>query len=224
MKALRLLAVSILLCIWAVYASAVQTPRNQSALSAIAPEFPHLNFIWSIAEGDLDGDGVPDLALVVTGEKGEDGPREERLFVLTGNPDGSYRVLSVSNEFCHVSKFYNLDIGRNSVFVQAFEYADAIRASSFTMQFRYNSNLKDLELVGEETLSEDYEDGSYFRVSINYLTKTAIHSRQAGKRHKEAKVRLNNTAILRLQGFDCSSHGSSDSTVYIDENFKVQNR
>jgi FG-GAP repeat len=223
MKALRLFAVSIFLCICAVHASDVKTPRNQSALSTIALNFPYLKFIWSIAEGDLNGDGVPDLAVVVTGSN-NDGPREERLFVLAGNPDGSYRVISVSNEFCHVSKFYELDIRKNSVFVQAYEYADAARASSYTLQFRYNAKFKDLVFVGEETRDESYNDGSYYRVSMNYLTKTVVHTRQAGKRHKEAKGRLNNAAILRLQGFDCSNRGPSDSSVYIDEKFKLQNR
>ncbi|HVK54087.1 MAG TPA: hypothetical protein VM532_03565 [Burkholderiales bacterium] len=224
MSALKLLLVFALLGMSVMGASAEYTPKGQKAISAIAPAFPHLTFIWAIAEGDLDGDGISDLALVVTGQRGENAPREERLFVLTGNPDGSYRVLSVSDEFCHVSKFYNLDIGKNSVFVQGFGYADAARASSVTLQFRYNAKLKDLELIGEQSLEENYEDGSYYRVSVNYLTKAAIHSRHAEKRHKEAKVRFNNGAILRLQGFDCSNHSLPDSTVYIDKNFKVQDR
>lgn len=224
MSALKLLLVFALLGMSVVGASAKNTPKAPQAISAIAPTFPHLTFIWAMAEGDLNADGIPDLALVVTGQREENAPREERLFVLTGNPDGGYRVLSVSDDFCHVNKFYNLEIVKNSVFVQGFGYADSVRASSFTLQFRYNAKLQDLELIGEQGLEENYEDGSYYRISVNYLTKTAIHSRHAGKRHKEAKVRFNNGAILRLQGFDCSSHRLPDSPVYIGDDFKVQRR
>jgi hypothetical protein len=220
----KLLLIFALLCTSALPVSAEYTPTGRKAISAISAAFPHLDFIWTSAEGDLDGDGIADLALVATGRRGGNPQREERLFILKGNPDGSYGVLSVSDEFCRVSKFYNIDIKKNSVFVQAVEYADAARASSYTMQFRYNASLKDLEFVGEETLDENYNDGSYYRVSNNYLTKTAIHSRHAGKRHKDVNVRLNSFPILRLQGFDCSNRGSSDSTVHIDENFKVRSR
>lgn len=224
MLAAKFLLTVALVCTSLLSVSAEYTTTGKKAISAIAAAYPRLTFIWTSAEGDLDGDGIADLALVVTGPGGEGPRREERLFVLTGNPDGSYKVLSVSDEFCSVSKFYNIDIKKNSVFVQAFEYADAARASSYTMQFRYSARLKDLEFVGEESLDENYGDSSYYSVSNNYLNRTAIHSRHARKRHREVKVRLNNWPMLSMQGFDCVNRGSPDPTVYIDENFKVRAR
>ncbi len=188
---------------------------------AIAPEFRHLDFVSAAAEGDLNGDGVLDLSLLLTGRKGED-PREERLFVLIGRADGSYQVLSTSGEFCHPSKFYNLDIKNNSLVVQAVYYADAARFSGFTLQFRYNAGIKDLEHIGEQQDDEDYSSNSHYKVSLNYLTRAAIHSRRAGKRHKEVRGRLIDApGVLPLNGFVCSGYGMTNSSVYIDDNFKV---
>lgn len=212
MRALRLLSISILLCMQSLCAFAEDTPIQQKALAIIAPQFPHLKSVWAIAEGDLNGDGIHDLALLLTGQKGENDPREERLFVLTGNPDGSYRLLSVSAEFCHPSKFYNLDIKKNSLFVEAVEAVDATGISSYTLQFRYNAKLHDVELIGREENShsykreensdgdkEDYED----RTSSNYLTGKIIHTTKRGGKTTTTTERITSPAHPRLNGFSC---------------------
>ena len=151
MDALRLLSALVIFSIWASCTSAEHTPNYQRALAATASEFPRLDFIWANAEGDLDGDGLPDLALVLTGNRGADGLREERLIVLVGKPDGSYKILSVSDEFCHVRKFYNLSTSpRGGSFeVEGFSSEDASHSDSFTLKFRYNVNLNDFELIGD---------------------------------------------------------------------------
>jgi hypothetical protein len=192
--------------------------RIHTAIGAI---FPEKNFsVWEGTEGDIDRDGVSDYAAVIVLE-GNSGGREERVVVLAGTPDGKYKPLSVSGKFCEARKFYGLTIGANSLFVQVVSYADSARAESLTLQFRYNARLADFELIGDESLSEDYENDSYYRVSSNYLTKTVIHSRHAGKRDKRVNARLNDAAIARLQGFDCSGYGSAEPGIYIDESFKV---
>ncbi len=195
--------------------------RIHAAISAVFPE-KHFS-IWEGTEGDLNGDGVSDYAAVVVLEEKEGG-REERLVVFAGTSDGNYKPLSVSGRFCEPQKFYGLSSGKNALFVRVFNYADAARSDSYTLQFRYNVTLKDFELIGEEGGEENHEDGSYYRVSINYLTKTVIHSRKSGKKKKEVVVRLkSDSTILRLQGFECSGQGTAGN-VYIDENFNVQNK
>lgn len=182
MDALRLLSALVIFSIWSSYASAEYTKKYQGVLAVTSSDFPHLNYIWANAEGDLNGDGIPDVAMLLTGNRTENDPREERLFVLTGKPDGSYKVLSISAEFCHPSKFYNLNIAKNSLFAQMVEYADSSRISSYTLQFRYNAKINDLELVGEEMNSESYEEGSMERTSTNYLTGTVIHTTKTEKK------------------------------------------
>lgn len=212
-------------CLGAPAASA--QPKDVARL-ALPSELAHLDFVWARAEGDLNGDAIPDLALVLTGSKGE-GPREERLVVLLGDAQGRYRVLSVSGELCHPGKFYNLDIARNSVFLQAVEYADSARLSAFTLQFRYSAARQDLELIGEQTTEESYDDNASYKTSTNYLTRTAVHTRQAGKRHKEARARLTAAssspapaALRPLQQFDCRAHGLAEAPIHIGEDFRVQ--
>lgn len=224
MTAFRLLAVQVLLCVGNVCAAGVSTPQEQKALLAIAPEFRYLDSVRAAAEGDLNGDGVLDLSLLLTESKAE-GSREERLFVLIGRTDGSYQVLSMSGEFCHPGKFYNLDIKNNSLFVQAVYYADATRFSGFTLRFRYNAKIKDLEHIGEQQDDEYYSSNSHYKVSLNYLTGAAIHSRRAGKKSKEVRGRLADASgVLPLNGFVCSGYGMTSSSVYIDDNFKVQKK
>ncbi|RYH29037.1 MAG: hypothetical protein EON54_22840 [Alcaligenaceae bacterium] len=222
--AFRRLAVMGLLCLSNAYAADEPTSVQQRARLAIAQEFQHLDFVWGAAEGDLNGDGVLDMALLLTGRKGES-PIQERLFFLAGTSDGSYQVLSVSGEFCRPSKFYNLDIKNNALFVQAVYYADAARFSGYTLQFRYNAKIKDLEHIGEQQDDEDYSSGAYSRVSLNYLTKAAIHSRRAGKKYKEARGRMTDApGILPLNGFVCEGYGMTSSSLYIGESFKVHEK
>ena len=224
MTAFRLLAFLVLLCVGYACAAGGDTSKEKKALLAIPTEFRHLDSVMGSTEGDLNGDGVLDLALLVTGHKDES-PREERLFVLIGRTDGSYQVLSMSDEFCHPSKFYNLDIKNNSLFVQAVYYADAARLSRFTLQFRYNAKIKDLEHIGELQEDEDYSNDSHYRVSLNYLTRAAISSRRSGKKYKEVRGSLTDApGVLPLNGFVCSGYGMTSSSVYIDDNFKVHKK
>ncbi len=218
---LRSLFVGVLFGATCICVAAEDSIKQDAALLSVSSELKHLDFVWARAEGDLNGDTISDVALVLTGQKG-DGPREERLVVLTGSADGGYEVFSLSGELCHPSKFYNLDIREHSVFVQAVEYADSARFSGFTLQFRYSAARQDLELIGEQIDEENYDENSLYRVSINYLTKTAIHTRDAGKRHKEAMAQLTTSlAILPLQQFDCGNRSLPESPLYIDEEFKV---
>ncbi|MFZ6771853.1 hypothetical protein ACO0LB_03965 [Undibacterium sp. SXout7W] len=206
MDSLRLLSALLIFSFWPSYAAAEYTGKYQRALAATSSNFPHLNFIWANAEGDLNGDGIPDVAMLLTGNRAENDPREERLVVLTGNPDGSYKVLSISAEFCHPSKFYNLEIVKNSLFAQMVEYADSSRISSYTLQFRYNAKINDLELIGEEMNSESYETDSIERTSTNYLTGTVIHTTKTGTKGK-TKTRTEqigrSVSPAKLNGYLC---------------------
>ena len=205
-----------------VPATAQDDAEQASVLSALPPELRHLSFAWARAQGDLNGDGVPDVAVVLTGSKG-DAPREERLVVLAGRPGGGYQLLSLSGDLCYPSKFYHLEIQKNAVALQAVEHADASSMSSYTLQFRYNAMLQDLELIGERSDEDGYNDGSSYRISINHLTHMAVVARKVGKRYKEAKARMATAPALRpLRGFDCRNPGLTDAPVSIDPAFKVQ--
>ena len=67
--ALPWLAVVAILCTGNVRAADESTSAEQKAQLAIPPEFRHPDFVWTTAEGDLNGDGIPDLALLLTKHK-----------------------------------------------------------------------------------------------------------------------------------------------------------
>lgn len=176
-------------------------------------------------EGDLNGDGLPDYAAIVVGELDGDGGREERLVVLAGVANGTYKMLSLSGSFCGAAtngKFYELSIANASLFVRGVWIAEAERYSSVTLQFRYNSNINDLQLIGEE--EESRENGQEYKVSFNYLSKAVIYSREAGKRRKSIKEQLINAPLFRLQDFICFSQDALKPNVYIDEKFNVKRK
>ncbi|MFZ6818919.1 hypothetical protein [Undibacterium sp. Ji22W] len=230
--------------------SVARAAKIQDAIDAV---FPGKQFvIWNSIEGDFNGDGVNDFAAVVVSYTTE-GAREERLLVMAGGSDGRFTPLSVSGEFCKVDKFYNLSASPagKSFEVEGVGSADATHSGSFTFKFRYNTKLRDFELIGREDHSVDYDANSSYKVSVNYLTKEILLARQLGKnyidRHtaadgsekiiertrraaklKEAKMRFDSSMLFRLQGFDCARFWDTDPAanppLYIDENFKIQSQ
>ncbi len=224
----------------------VEARTIKKALDAL---FPGMQFdIWGYINRDLNGDGINDLAAVVVSFP-TSAPREERLLVLAGGVDGSFTPLSVSGVFCTADKFYELSASPmgDSFEVKGVTSADATHSDSFTFKFRYNAKLSDFELVGREQLSDEYDENSSYRISVNYLTKKVIHSRHLGKsyierrttedgtekivehsrrsgKHKEARTQFDIPVLFRLQGFDCLhwTDPADMPSLYIDENFKVR--
>ena len=178
---------------------AKDAPDHLQAVARMAPELRHLNFVWA----DAQGDGISDVAMLLTGSKDVEASREERLVVVTGVLGGGYRILSVSGEFCHPSKFYNLDIRDRSLFVEAVETADSARHASSTLHFRYNAILNDLELIGEEVRSFVYDGGDEERTSSNYLTGKVIHTWSNRGKAKTKTERIANPTHPKLNGWAC---------------------
>ncbi len=221
----RLLVTSVLLLTLACNVIAQPNPRFQIADSVIAAAFPEQRLSpWTAAEGDLNGDGIPDMAIVLTGWIGGQDPRGERLVVLIGNRDKSYTVLSMSDEFCNAREFYNLSIEKRSLVVEAF-WRVSDRISSSTLHFRYNHQLMDLELIGAENLSEENVKVSSYKISTNYLNGKVIHTRRDGKKYKEAQAWIDRKPLSRLQGVACESYWSSEQpSININERFVVERR
>ncbi len=203
MRALLPLPMAFLLCFNLPPTHAADGPDPRQALARLAPELRHLDFVMAQAEGDLNGDGIADVALLLTGSKGGDAPREERLVVLAGLADGAYKLLSVSGEFCHPSKFYNLDLRERSLFVEAVQAADASRHGSSTLQFRYSARLGDLDLIGEEMRSVEYGNGDEERTSSNFLTGQRISTVKHKGKTRTKTERIANPAHPALSGWAC---------------------
>ena len=150
-----------------------------------------------------NGDGMADIAMLLTGSTGTDAGRDERLVILAGTPAGGYRVLSVSADFCHPSKFYNLEVQRSTLLVEAVETADASRWGSTTRRFRYNARLQDLELIGEDTRSEDEQAGEAEHGSTNFLTGRHTSTTRIKGKTRTTTRQLTIAARPVLNGWDC---------------------
>ncbi len=203
MRAHRWLSIASLLWLLAPMVLAKDLPEHQRAFFSAMPELHYLDFIWEQTEGDLNGDGINDLAMLLTGSKGDNAPREERLVVLIGLPGGRYRLLSVSGEFCHPSKFYGLEIRKQSVFVTAVETADAVRWGGRTLQFRHNAKLQDLELIGEETKGSDEDARESEQTSTNLLTGQFVQVTKKRGKTSTTQQRMAKTDLARLSGYVC---------------------
>ena len=197
--------------------SAKRFLQSQSWAGASTPR--EVNVLWGVV-GDLNGDGVPDYAAVV--EVKDEVGAEERLVVLAGAADESYKLLSQSGTFCGAGqngKFYYLSVNANSLFVQAVWVAEGESFSARTMQFRYNQNINDFQLIGEE--EEQRDNGQDYKVSVNFLSGEVLFNRIGERQHREVKAQLVKAPLLRLQSFECFSQDKLRPPIYIDEHFKV---
>ena len=199
----RTLALAIALAAAATGAYA-QSPAFARPEAAIAALLPQQTFVeWTSTTGDWNGDGVPDLALVLNEVNGSsDKPMEIRLVVLAGTPGGQYTPLSASTSYCRAQKFFHLEAKGTSLLVTAVDKAEGDDLGSTTLQWRFNPQRGDFELIGKETVWTSGKDGS--RSSVNYLSGKVITSeRVKGRLKASQEKRFVVPALAVLKGFDC---------------------
>lgn len=199
----RTLALAIALAAAATGAYA-QSPAFARPEAAIAALFPQQTFVeWTSTTGDWNGDGVPDLALVLNEVNGSsDKPMEIRLVVLAGTPGGQYTPLSASTSYCRAQKFFHLEAKGTSLLVTAVDKAEGDDLGSTTLQWRFNPQRGDFGLIGKETVWTSGKDGG--RSSVNYLSGKFITSKRVKGRLKASQEkRFVVPALAVLKGFDC---------------------
>lgn len=198
----RLLAPLVLLSqVLPALAQAEAFPTREAAIAAL---FPKQKFVeWTSTEGDWNGDGIRDLAMILNEVNGPvDRPTQIRLVVLAGVPGGEFAPLSASSNYCSAEKFYSLEAKGSSLFVMAVNKAEGEVLASNTLQFRFSKKLGDLELIGRENLWESGKE--YGRSSVNYLAGTAIdYERVRGRLKAKKETRFAVSQPIRLNGFDC---------------------
>ena len=178
------LAIGLAAAATGAYAQAPAFARPEAAIAAM---FPQQTFVeWTSTTGDWNGDGVPDIALVLNEVNGPtDKPMEIRLVVLAGTPGGQYTPLSASASYCRAQKFFHLEVKGTSLLVTAVDKAEGDDLGSTTLQFRFNPQRGDFELIGKETVWTSGKDGG--RSSVNYLSGKFITSERVKGRLKVSK-------------------------------------
>ena len=195
------LAISLAAAATGAYAQAPAFARPDAAIAAM---FPQQTFVeWTSTTGEWNGDGVPDLALVLNEVNGpSDRPMEIRLVMLAGTPGGQYTPLSASASYCRAQKFFNLEAKGASLFVTAVDKAEGDALGTTTLQFRFNPRRGDFELIGKESVWTSGKDGG--RSSVNYLSGKFITSKRVKGRIKASQEkRFVVPALAVLKGFDC---------------------
>lgn len=181
-----------------------QTPAFARPEAAIATLLPQQTFVeWTSTTGDWNGDGAPDVALLLNEVNGpSDRPMEIRLVVLAGTPGGQYVPLSASASHCRAQKFFHLEAKGTSLFVSAVDKAEGDDLGSTTLQFRFNPLRANFELIGKENVWTSGKDSG--RSSVNYLSGKFITSeRVKGRLKASQEKRFAVPALAVLKGFDC---------------------
>jgi hypothetical protein len=182
-------------------AQPVEYSSSDEAISALFPGERVAE--WTRTTGDFNSDGIGDLALIITLVY-DDAPIQTRLVILAGSPGGTYSTMSASSKYCDAQKFFNLEAKGASLHVSAVQKADASEIASETLQFQFNRQLGDLELIGREDAWESYTEKSYGRLSINYKAGRAVEYARERDRIKETRrSKLAVSRLARLNGFDC---------------------
>ena len=195
------LAIGLAAAATGAYAQAPAFARPEAAIAAM---FPQQTFVeWASTTGDWNSDGVPDLAVVPNEVNGPpDRPMEIRLVVLAGAPGGQYAPLSASASYCRAQKLFHLEAKGTSLLVTAVDKAEGDDLGSTTLQWRFNPQRGDFELIGKETVWTSGKDGS--RSSVNYLSGKVITSeRVKGRLKASQEKRFAVPALAVLKGFDC---------------------
>ena len=179
-------------------------PNPEAAIASIFHKDKYVE--WTSTDGDWNGDGIKDLAMILRQMEGPvDGPTQIRLVVLAGVPGGRYLPLSVSSSYCSAQKFYGLEAKASSLFVTAVHRMDEPIITE-TLHFRFNNKLGDFELIGTENVSQSSDDKSYSSHSVNYLAGLDIVKEKRRGRIKERKSRFAVPQLARLNGFDCDKY------------------
>jgi hypothetical protein len=161
---------------------------------------------WTPERGDMNGDGIEDVAMILSYSSDDPGGIRTRLVVFAGRADGGFAVLSESARYCDAQKFFNLRIEKAYLYADAVHKADASQFAGESLQFRFNQRLGDLEAIGWELRwgsSDDETSGSWSR---NFLTGAVVEREVVrGRTIKSKRTKAQRQPLMRLNGFDCSN-------------------
>lgn len=151
-------------------ALATEPPIQRAAKFLLAKLHPEKE-VTSLAVGDLNGDGVPDVAYVV-----EDGVGTARVGVLRGRPGGALNPWSQSRGI-RIFTTIEVDIRRRSLFIEKY-YASRTVVNNYEAQFQYRK--RELVCIGlkethQSPIHDDEPGPKYWaNSSTNNLTAETI--------------------------------------------------
>lgn len=155
-------------------ASLSNLPQQGASLADFVPKGWNVEFQVS---GDLNGDGVPDIAAILIEDKlnndADDGPKQV-LSVLLGTDNNKFALAGVNSKLLQckgcggVKEFVDIQIKKNVVVVS--QMSGSRTYTYNTWRFRYDNTLQRFVLIGLDSEEGDNVLGKKTIESSNYLT------------------------------------------------------
>ena len=182
--------------------SAISQAADSPALSAFRKTFlTERDAVTFQVAGDLNGDGLSDVALLVMKDRGQ---LTQQLYVLLQDPSGGYAVADKSTESpffaggcCYVD---GMEVRNSSIYVNNF-FKDSTGGAGTTInQFKLYKGA--WRLVGMSTFYHPGDTGDDTRTDMNLLTGSVIVTTQAGVHRRVIKTYKMKTTPHYLRNFD----------------------
>lgn len=149
-------------------------PQQGTSLAAFVPKG------WKVdieVSGDLNGDGVPDIAAILIEDKldndADDGPKHA-FMVLLGTGNGKFALAGINSKLLQckgcggVKEFVDIQIKKDVVVVS--QMSGSRTYTYNTWRFRYDHKLQGFVLIGLDCEDGDNVLGKKTIESSNYLT------------------------------------------------------
>ena len=162
-----------------------------------------------VATGDLNGDGLPDVAAIVCCKSTEYGePEDEVLIILYGQQGGSYKIAYRSEAwFWGKRREMELEI-KSKVLVLSEHCAYNCNPESWASSYKFKMRHNELILAGEDHSStflsgKDLEFEETSGNSVNYLTqKVSYWKKTTSQGYAEKRLAFKLKAPLSLSNFN----------------------
>lgn len=202
-------SLSVLFCAFAEYTYG-STQGNAAALEKFVPSGWRIEII---ARGDLNGDKLEDLALVLIDKdmremvKPESEQGRRMLIVLVASNDDVYVQIGLNRNLLRCSQCFGIMGGGPEVSIKnGVLIVDQLAGSRFTDQgvwrFRFEANDRKLRLIGLDVRHTDRSIGESKIKSTNYLTgKQIVESYRFDEQHKDILIDSSVTQVAVKKTF-----------------------
>ncbi len=143
-----------------------------AAVQYLRNNYPKYEISDSAVVGDIDGDGISDLAVILTFS--HEPEYHVKLVVLKGTAGGTFKLMSASQNSASPQHGVDLLIRKRSLFVNIFHSGDGTMNSFYQSQYQVRNGR--LVLIGSEATAEAATaiapDDPFMdnQTSTNYLT------------------------------------------------------
>ena len=191
------------------YLDASRVPLSGEKVEDFVPSgWSHREHSDMADDGDLNGDGVSDTAIVITDDKAD---AEPALVVLFGTKDGKWRRAGVATQLITaggletfgMSDGPQMDIRKGVLSVYQMTVFNGLKDSEdYTHRFRYDPRTDRFVLIGADYKSYSRGDAhDSLLVSENYLTDESISTVTHYRNYKAAGSDVKRQRLARAKIF-----------------------